>query len=62
MSTKQKTDNIITINGVTFKTQGNIVFSGSEDEHYILAEGSHLEQMEGMLEHGMQTLLKKVKS
>ncbi|MBU0671476.1 MAG: hypothetical protein KJ732_00440 [Candidatus Margulisbacteria bacterium] len=52
----------VTVNGVTFKTGGNIVFAESDDASYYLAEGSQLEKIEGMLEHGMQMLLKKIKN
>ena len=64
MTTKQKPEknNTLTINGTTFRTQGNIVFTESDDTSYYLAEGSHLKEMEGMLEHGMQMLLNKVKT
>jgi hypothetical protein len=53
--------NQITVNGLTFKTGGNIVFSDTDDSAYFLAEGSQLDKMEGLLEHGMQMLLKKIK-
>ena len=58
----EKSLNIITIDGVTFKTEGNITFSDSEEDRYYLAQGSQLEKMQGMLEHGMQMLLKKIKT
>ena len=53
---EQKTTSL-TIEGVTYKTGGNIVFADSD---YYLAQGSQLVQVEGLLEHGMQMLLKKV--
>ena len=56
-----KTLNSVTVGGVTFTTGGNIIFSDDSEADYYLAEGSHLKQIDGMLEHGMQTLLKKVK-
>ena len=64
MTTRQKlkNTNTLTIGGTTFKTRGNIVFTESDDTSYYLAEGSHLKELEGMLEHGMQMLLNKVKT
>lgn len=63
MTTKreQQESNILTIDGKTFKTQGNIVFTDQEESDYYLAEGSHLKEMDTMLEHGMRMLLNKVK-
>jgi hypothetical protein len=55
----EKISTQLTLKGVTFKTGGNIVFV---DESYYLAQGSQLEKVEGLLEHGMQMLLKKIKS
>jgi hypothetical protein len=55
-----KTPNTITLNGVTFKTGGNIVFKDSEDSPFYLAQSSLLEKMDGFLEHGMQLFLKKI--
>ncbi|MBN2058162.1 MAG: hypothetical protein JW782_05155 [Candidatus Saganbacteria bacterium] len=60
-NTQERAASTITINGVTFKTSGNIVFQDGEENAYYLAEPSKLDQLEGMLEHGMQMLLKKVK-
>ncbi|MDD5382284.1 MAG: hypothetical protein PHH60_01330 [Candidatus Margulisbacteria bacterium] len=61
ISDSDKSTNTITIDGVTFITGGNIVFSDTDEERYYLAQNSHLEKMEGFLEHGMQMLLKKIK-
>ena len=64
MTTKAKDNNAnsLLLDGVLFKTSGNIVFNDPDESPYYLAEGSHLEKIEGMLEHGMQMLLKKIKS
>ncbi|MFC1540724.1 hypothetical protein ACFL37_00380 [Candidatus Margulisiibacteriota bacterium] len=52
--------NTITVDGVTFKTSGNIVFSDDEESPYYLAQSSLLEQFDGYLENGMQQFLKKI--
>lgn len=57
-----KSKNSITLDGITFKTSGNIMFSDPQEIPYHLAQSKLLEKMDGMLEHGMQTLLKKIKS
>ncbi|MEE8637851.1 MAG: hypothetical protein V3T21_02285 [Candidatus Margulisiibacteriota bacterium] len=56
-----KSKNSITLEGVTYKTSGNIVFGDHQENPYHLAQSGLLEKMDGMLEHGMQTLLKKIK-
>jgi len=56
----QELSNTITVNGITFKTGGNIVFSDAEESKYYLAQNKHLAEMEGFLENGMQLLLKKM--
>jgi hypothetical protein len=53
---------IITVDGVTFKTSGNIVFSDPEENPFHLAQSSLLEKIDGYLENGMQQFLKKVTS
>ena len=58
---EEKNLNSVTVSGVTFTTSGNIIFSDDGEDDYYLAQGSQLKQIDGMLEHGMQTLLKKVK-
>jgi hypothetical protein len=58
----EKKSNSITIDGVTFKTSGNIVFSDDEDNPFYLAQSSLLEQFDGYLENGMQQFLKKIMS
>lgn len=55
----------LTINGITYKTSGNILFCESEEDGYIIAESPLLDKVdraiqEGILENGMQTLLRKV--
>ena len=52
----------ITLNGVTYKTNGNIVFDGQLEDEYFIAESTTLDNIDSYLEHGMQTLLKKVKT
>lgn len=52
--------NIITVEGVIFKTSGNIVFSDTEENPFYLAQSSLLEKIDGCLENGMQQLLQKL--
>ena len=59
---KQVTElNTIVVDGVIFRTGGNILFGDPAETPYYLAEGSKLEKIEGIVEHGWQTLLKKLK-
>lgn len=51
--------NIITLNGITFKTNGNILFSDCDESPFHLAQSPLLKTLDGILEHGMQMLLKK---
>lgn len=56
---------VVTVNGTTYRTSGNILFSIEED--YYLAENSMLNKLEnavqrGILENGMQSLMKRLKS
>ena len=62
MKEADSTSNIITLEGVTFKTSGNIIFQDAEEASYFLAQSSVLEKMEGVLEHGLQILLRKAKT
>lgn len=55
-----KMPDTLTLNGVTFKTSGNIVFKDSEDSPFYLAQSSTLNKMDSFLEHGMQLFLKKI--
>ncbi len=57
-----KTQNKLTLDGITYKTSGNIVFSDPEESPFHLAQSALLDQMDDFVEHGMQTLLKKIKS
>ena len=59
-----ETSDQLTIGNTIFKTTGNILFTGGEQ--YILAESQLMEKMDkaiqvGILENGMQSLLKKIK-
>lgn len=54
-------NNILILDGITFKTSGNIVFEEGEASYY-LAESPLLEKIDGIMEHGLQTLLRKLKS
>lgn len=54
----------LTIGDVTYKTAGNILFSESEKGNFLLAESfllNNLDQVihEGILENGMQAIIKK---
>jgi hypothetical protein len=60
----EETSDQLTIGNTVFKTTGNILFNGGEQ--YILAESQLMEKMDkaiqvGILENGMQSLLKKIK-
>lgn len=57
-----KAQNKITLEGVIYKTSGNIVFDKDEDAPYHLAQSSLLEQMDNLLENGMRSLIKKIKT
>ena len=55
----------LTIGDTTYKTSGNIMFEGLADQYY-LAESQLMDKMDkaiqvGILENGMQSLLKKAK-
>jgi hypothetical protein len=55
----------LTIGDTTYKTSGNILFEGLADQYY-LAESQLMEKMDkaiqvGILENGMQSLMKKAK-
>jgi len=57
--------NSLTLNGVTYKTGGNIVFSDQAEGNYILAASPMLDNVDkaiekGILENGMQMLMRKV--
>ncbi len=54
--------NTLNLDGITYKTSGNIVFEEDETSSYYLANSPLLENLDCYLEHGMQTLLKKVKT
>ena len=49
------------VDGVTFKTSGNILFDTDEQNPFYLASSQILEKLDCYLEHGMQMLLKRVK-
>jgi predicted heme/steroid binding protein len=57
-----KTKNKLTLDGVIYQTSGNIVFADPEENPFHLAQSALLEQMDDFVEHGMQTLLKKIKN
>lgn len=59
---KDKAPNTIILNGVIFKTGGNIVFKDLDESPFYLAQSSILEKMECFLEQGMQLFLKKIKA
>lgn len=58
----EKAPNSITLEGITFKTSGNIVFKNSEESPFRLAQSALLDKMDGFLEHGMLIFLKKIKT
>ena len=64
-SSEGKTDSI-TINGVTYKTAGNILFASEKEGDYLLAESTLLNKLDEVakkdfLENGMHSLLKRFK-
>lgn len=61
MENTPKEKNILTLQGLTFKTGGNIVFDESEGNSYYLAESTSLENYQESLENGLQSFLKKIK-
>ncbi|MBU1026607.1 MAG: hypothetical protein KKA31_02635 [Candidatus Margulisbacteria bacterium] len=60
--TQDNKNNTLTIDGITFKTTGNINFPDAEESPFLLAQSSLLDNMSGVLEHGMQMLMKKMKA
>ena len=55
----------LTIGDTTYKTAGNILFEGDQNS-YFLAESQLMDKMDkaiqvGILENGMQSLMKKIK-
>ncbi|OGB87719.1 hypothetical protein A3H09_00165 [Candidatus Falkowbacteria bacterium RIFCSPLOWO2_12_FULL_45_13] len=56
---KEQTSNTITIEGVIYKTSGNILFAGSEEKSFFLAQSDLLENMNTLLENGIHSFLKK---
>ncbi|KPJ68924.1 hypothetical protein AMJ44_05120 [candidate division WOR-1 bacterium DG_54_3] len=57
-----KAQNKLTLDGITFKTSGNILFKDSKENPFLLAQSTLLEKVDGLLEHGMQMLFKKIKT
>ena len=57
----EKRSNTLTIDGVTFKTSGNITFPESEETHFCIAHSAILDEMNAALENGMHSLMKKCK-
>lgn len=58
--------NHLTLGGVTYKTAGNILFSDSDEDSYMLAESPILDKMDkaiedGIIGNGMRTLLNRLK-
>ena len=56
---KEQASNTILIEGVTYKTSGNILFADSEEKSYFLAQSDLLENMNTLLENGIHGFLKK---
>ena len=66
MSSNKETS-CLTIGNTTFKTSGNIIFSDGDEDRYYIAENSVLEKIDkaiqnGIVENGMQSLLKKARA
>ena len=64
---KGEKNNCLTLNGVLYKTTGNIIFSDCEEGDYFIAESSLLDKIDkaiqdGILENGMGALVRKLKT
>ncbi|MDD4179142.1 MAG: hypothetical protein PHH14_03740 [Candidatus Margulisbacteria bacterium] len=58
--------NHLTIGDTTYKTGGNILFSGEGQDGYLVAKSHLLDKMDkaiqnGIAENGMQTFIKKLR-
>ncbi|PIS30806.1 hypothetical protein COT42_02360 [Candidatus Saganbacteria bacterium CG08_land_8_20_14_0_20_45_16] len=53
--------NSLELDGLIFTTNGNISFTGIEENPFYLAQSPLLKNMDGLLEDGMSHLLKKLK-
>ncbi|MFH1541491.1 MAG: hypothetical protein ABIE84_00170 [bacterium] len=51
--------NTLTVDGVTYKTSGNIVFEADTENPFIMAQSTILEKLDCFIENGMRQLLKK---
>ena len=58
--TKECQANTLHLDGMVFKTSGNIQFHDHEENPFFLANSPVLEKMDCFLEHGMQMLMKKI--
>lgn len=56
---KEPASNTITIEGIVYKTSGNILFADTEEKSFFLAQSDLLESMDALLENGMHSLIKK---
>ena len=56
----------LTIGDTIYRTAGNILFSSEDEQNYFLAESAILDKLDhaiqkGILENGMQSLMKKIR-
>ncbi|OGC25412.1 hypothetical protein A2291_00720 [candidate division WOR-1 bacterium RIFOXYB2_FULL_42_35] len=58
---KEPKTNTLTLNGVVYKTSGNILFHNEEGDVFVTAQSDLLEHIDGIMEDGMMTLMRKLK-
>jgi hypothetical protein len=63
---KEANSSCLTLNGLVYKTSGNILFYETDETYYFMAESPMLEKIDqaiegGILQNGMCAFLKKLK-
>lgn len=53
--------NTLNLDGIVYKTSGNILFHKDEEDVFITAQSSLLDNIDGILENGMLTVMRKLK-
>ena len=59
MKNKKQAASKLQLNGVVYKTNGNIQFKQTD---FVLASSTLLKDIDGIVENGLQTLLRKLKT
>lgn len=54
--------NTLTLEGITFRTSGNILFQDSAESEFFLAESPMLKKLDSFLEHGMEIFMRRIGS